>query len=329
MPQSPQQLTNSTSVINNWKSKLKKHKKILITVLAVILLILIWLFLASGKDVFFGSGFINESNFSKDENLRTSGGDSKTAQIDNTKPEGAIAKVGEEYIFRRDLDYELSFQPAQKTLELEKKLFEKLISDSVVLQSAKKEALVELGNTEFNLEAKDYQKRIDLINTVKSKVNSRVDHITGTMVSVWFHNMHPAKIGLEQGKAEAFKRITALRTKVVKNEMTIKEAGESIKNDPSYEELDFGYLTNALISFSSLKGKRFTVDDNFDAILWRTPQGGVTEVYLGKNKNGLTMNWEEAYYIFGQVDEKVDKGNTEDYIKWVENQKKNYEISYY
>lgn len=331
-PSTPPEISNDA---NNWKKTLViRKKKIIISGVVVLIILGFVIFLLAQKNgglfsngIFNNSGSSDKSSLNGDQGKVGSDDDGKSG--DEQKPDNAIAKVGKEYIFQRDLDYELTFQPGAKTDELKKMLTQKLVGDSVALQAAQQEKLVSLGNTEFNVEAKDYQKRFDTIRDIRKTVDNRIDHISGTMVSVWFNNMKPAKIGLEQGKQEAFKRISALHQRVVDKEITIEQAGNAIKNDPSYDSLDFGYMNNALYEFNFPKGRQITFDKGYDEILWKTNSGDLTEVYLGKTVNEFSGKEEESFYIFALVKEKVDRGNGLDYQKWVEKQKKNYEINIY
>jgi prefoldin subunit 5 len=244
------------------------------------------------------------------------------------KPDDAIAKVGDEYIYQKDLDTELSYFGGTKDKQTKKLLLSKLIKDSIILQAAKKNKLITLNNTVYNEANKDYMKRIADIKVVEKKVNSSMDQISGTMVSVWFYNQIPAKIGLVQGKQEAFKKISALQKRVAAKEITIQDAGHLITIDPSYADLDYGYQNNALVTFSNPKGKQLTVDEGFDKVLWNTKEGEITPVFLGKtldNKGNVI----DAFYIFGKVDKKINIGIIQDFAHWYDAQKNNYEITYY
>jgi hypothetical protein len=150
------------------------------------------------------------------------------------------------------------------------------------------------------------------------------------MISVWFNNQIPAKIGIEKGKAEALKRITTLHDKVINKEITIEDAGRLIISDPSYADLDpYGYKNNAIVTFSEPKGKQITIDSGFDDALWGTKEGDITPIYLGKSINSPRQSPVEAYYIFGQVKKKIEKGNIQDFDSWYTVQKNNYEVTYY
>lgn len=263
-------------------------------------------------------------------NMGSSGTDDLSGPIASMEiPKNAIAKVGDEYIFQSDLDIELANYPAPKDENAKKVLIAKLVKDSIILQAAKKEKLATVSGEIFNIENKNYGKRFGELRAVEEKLKSSTGGIKGTMVSVWFYNLYPAKIGVEAGKAEALRRITALQKKVKSGEITIEAAGELIKQDSSYANLDAGgYQVNALIPFSEPKGDEITFDKGFNDILWKTNPGEITDVYLAKTINEFSKVDTESYYIFGKVTEK-NNGNGQGVQAWYESQKGNYEVTYY
>lgn len=285
---------------------------VILTVLIIVLAVLL-----SKKEAWLGT---------KDETGRT---ENSFSPVAITPPENAIAKVGEEFIYQTDLDIELANYPGPKGEATKKTLLDKLVNDSIILQAAQKANLVKLDPEVYNADNKNYGKRINDIKNIQTKMDSEVDQISGKMVSLWFYNYKPAKIGLEKGKEEAFRRISALHARVVNKEITMNEAANIIKSDPSYGDLDFGYENNAISTFSSNKGKRIAIDQGFDPVLWKTNPGEITEVYLGKNTNEFTNELVESFYVFGQVDKKIDNGNSQTYAQWLEAQKGNYEVTYF
>ena len=323
--QTPVDPKNATPGGNNQsttKQSILKNRKALI-IIAVVVVLLIALFLLSrsygplsDKSQMPGSG--------SGDDLNKAPGANYSAE----KPKTAIAKVGEEYIFQEDLEVELANYSGNKDENVKKILVDKLVKDSIILQAAKKENLATVSGEIFNSNLKNYGKRFGELKAVEEKFYNNIPRISGTIVTVWFYNMYPAKIGLEAGKAEALKRITALHRRVKNGEITIEQAGDLIKKDPSYDNLDFGYTVNALYSFTEPKGDRITFDDGYNEILWKTNPGEITDVYLARTINEFSGVNDEAFYIFGQVTEKTD-GNGQGFPEWYEKQKGNYEVTYY
>jgi hypothetical protein len=296
------------------KQKIIANKKKLLVLGGVLLVILL---LISGNSYL----QYREKQLGGSDNAKTSEG--------NAPVPGAIAKVGNEYIFQTDLDVEAANYPGPKNAEVNKKLIEKLVKDSVVLQSAEAEKIASVSADFYNTPNKNFTKRMARIKDIKSLVNNKTDHLKGTIINVWFNNYEPAKIGLEAGKKQAFERISALQKRVINREITIDAAGEIIRRDASYANLDVGYKSNASFSFNEKKGDKITFNPDFDQELWRLNPGEVTNIYLGSIVSGFTNQSEESFYAFGQVVEKVDNGNNLDFDGWLNNHQKNYEITYY
>lgn len=308
------------------KSFFKKHKKKLLIAGAIVVILILLLLLAFGENV---KQILLSDKTSTSEGSKTGTG-SDTLTMDSSKrPPTAIAKVGNEYIFQEDLDIELANYLAEKNEETKKKLLDKLVRDSIILQSADKEKILAINPAAFNSPGKDYGKRIADIKAIEKKVNSRADQISGGIVSVWFHNYEVPKMGLEKAKQTAFGRLSALHKRVSNKEITIEQAGKIIQNDPSYGELDVGYRVNAFVPFSENKGEHISVDEKFNELLWSLNPGEISPVFLGWNVNGFSGKEEEAFYAFGQVSSKIEDGKNVDFAKWAEGQKKNYEITYY
>lgn len=296
------------------KQKIIANKKKLLVLGAVLLVILL---LVGGN-----------SYLQYRENKAGGQGDKNASGTDAPVP-GAIAKVGNEYIFQKDLDVETANYPGPKSAETNKLLMDKLVKDSVILQSAEAEKIASVSADIYNTPSKNYAKRMARIKDIKGLVNSKTDHLKGTIVNVWFNNYEPAKIGLEAGKKLAFERISTLQKRVAGGQITIEEAGNIIRRDPSYGDLDVGYKSNASFAFNEKKGEKITFNPDFDQQLWSLNPGEVTNVYLGKIISGFTQQSEESFYAFGQVSEKVDNGNSLDFEAWLGNNQKNYEITYY
>lgn len=316
--QNPQDNTQSTAAFTTVTVSKKKVYIITGVILVILLGVLLGVFLMKGTSTQKG---VIASLFPQ-----------KNDSNSQPKPKNAIAKVGDEYIYQSDLDTELATYPTKADESVKKMLLSKLVKDSIVLQAAKKEKLLSqsaLTKIIYNSSEKNYMKRINAIQQVEKKIDASLDQISGTIVSIWFNNMFPPKMGLEAGKKEAYRRISELRNKVANKEITIEDAGKLVITDSTLAELDPGYQNNGLVTFSVKWGKRITIDDKLDAFILTLKPGQVSDVFLGRNVNGFTDKLEDAFYAFVQVTNRVDNGNTKDFNAWYEQQKKNYAVTYY
>lgn len=243
-----------------------------------------------------------------------------------TWPDGSIAKVGAEFLYQVDLDLELSFYPPSEDINTAKQvIYDKMVTDSVILQGASGERLITLDDKIFNSPIKtqaDYIKRVQTVKTAKTALETRGE-IQGAYVSIWFNNNRPASETegdetklqqIEDKKKQALDKITPLHDKVAAGEMTIIQAGEAIRNDPTLESLDPAYKVNAISDFSVSPSEAITIDPDFDAILKGLAVNGVTEVTLLQAHQIDTNKVIDASYVFGTV---TNKSTSTSYETWL------------
>ncbi|RJQ37338.1 hypothetical protein C4559_03790 [Candidatus Microgenomates bacterium] len=260
---------------------------------------------------------------------------SKTAKkplqkpVTNVNQANVLAKVGEEFIYKKDLNTEIASYPDIKNFDKKAFLLKKIISDSIILQGTKADGLIALDSTVYNSPNKDYQKRIKLIETAKSAINGKAEGIEGVFVSIWFYNTKSGAVGYEEGKKIAYDKITKLWNDVKSKKITIQQAGEQIKKDTSLRQVDTAYKTNALANFTALKGKKITIDKNFDDTLWKLKEGEVSDVILAKGHDLKTGAELDAFYIFGQVNKVISNSKINSFDDWLSQKTKTYEIIYY
>lgn len=251
-------------------------------------------------------------------------------QANTTPPApGVIARVGEELIYQRELDIELSAYPPSLPLEQRKTLLiQKIATDSAILQMAKKDNLVaNLDDSIYNSPNKDYLKRLKTVTEIKNKVEGESGKIAGAIVSIWFYNFGVnAPIGYDKGKELALQKITKLHTDVKSGKMTIEQAAESIRNDSSMSQLDPGsYKQNALQPFDTSAEDVITHNTDLDKQLRTLPVGGVSDVFLSTEP----FFDKPGFYQFGQVTDKVNNSKFGSFSEWLTKGQKNYAITLY
>lgn len=243
-------------------------------------------------------------------------------------PDKVIIKVGEENIYQKDFNFELSQYPTQITENENKIIVEKLIQDSVILQGAKDDGMIGVDNTTFNSLDKAYNKRLELVKQAKDTVENRADGFSGALVAIWFYNVRPGPIGYEKGKEIAYQKITKLHQDVISKKITIKQAGEAVSNDTSLAQLDPSYKTNAYLEFTVARQKLITFDLNADHALKTLKQGEVSPVITSQDKdqNGKMI---DAVYSFGQMFQKTFQGGIVNFDSWLTQKRKSYEVKYF
>lgn len=241
-----------------------------------------------------------------------------------------LATVGTENIYGEDLKYKTSQSPANLiTEELKQQLLDRLIDESIILQAGAAANYIELDATVFNNPLKDQQARQRLITTVSDRVNKEASYKKGAFVSIWFMNVEPGPAGYEAGKQIALEKITPLQQAVANGSMTIKQAGEAIKNDASLVQLDpTSYKANAYYEFDTSVQPRVTFDPKFDEELLSLAAGKTTDVYLAQDheESDIDLPKKDAVYMFGQVTEVKADGQLP-FDAWLEAEKTNYAVT--
>lgn len=251
----------------------------------------------------------------------------KSARLDSTS--NVIAKVGQESIYQRDLDYELSVHPQKDDPAMRKTILEKIVSDSVILQGGKEDGFVTLDESVFNSPNKDYTKRVKLVDDIKAHIDLQAEHIEGSVISIWYRNDEIGPLGIEKAKEIAYQKITALHKDVLINKKTMDQAAEAIKIDSSLAQVDRAYVVNAQFKFNKKKGEEISFDKEFSDKIWRLEEGQVSDVYLIKNVDSDTKEKYDAVYSFAKVDKKVSNPSLSNFADWYLRKKGSYEITYY
>ena len=234
-----------------------------------------------------------------------------------------------EDIYRKHVETLILSEARAKGVDYEKIYTDKLIEESIILQSARKEKLTTLNSSVFNSETLDLNRRSALVKQIKETIEQKADKIEGSVVSIWFYNVTLGSLGFEEGKKFAFEKITPLQKQVKDGLITIKEAGERIKNDTSLAKIDKNYYYKAIFDFSTSKGGRISFDDSFNQLMWSLKEGETLDVYLLKDKIVDTGEMTDAVYMFGQVTKKINNDGSMGYDAWLKENKKLYEVRYF
>ena len=228
----------------------------------------------------------------------------KSSTPDKEDPSAIVATVGEEKIFQKDVDSELMFYPPQYNPDVRKSLIEKISSDSNLLQKAAGEGVISLDETVYNSVDKDYQKRLSLVKEVKGIFDSRLNSLSGTIVSIWFYNEKIGPLGYEKSKEMAYVKIDALQRNVKNGNLTMEEAIDIIKNDRELEQIDRSYKSNASFRFDVREGEKISLDPQFDSLLWTHNEGDISEVYLAKDMPSAGSPAIDAVFMFAKIEKK-------------------------
>lgn len=241
---------------------------------------------------------------------------------------GILAKVGDEYLYETDLNYELSYYPASNTGEPEAVLFNKMVEDSIILQEAAKEELVKLDETIYNSADKDYEKRIETVLRLKDEIDQKATNLEGGVATIWFHNQKPGAAGYEKGKQLAGEQMKTLLVDLNAGKITIKQAGDRIKANQSLAQVDSSWRGNAYFDFAVSNGQKITYSPDVDKEILKLNKGQTSPILVGKDLDPETGKQIEAVYMIAQVTNRATSQDVS-YDKWLAEKKKAYEITRY
>lgn len=243
-------------------------------------------------------------------------------------PSSVVATVNDEPVYTSYIQKELALYPGTKDGVVKDMLTQKVIDDTITLEAAKQDGLLNDYPDGPALTTTEYLVRTNEVARIKKEINETGNTISGKMVSLWiYNNGYIGPLGFEKGREFAYAKIQPLYDKVARGEMTIEEAGEALRADTTLSQLDPVWEVNALSDFTYYGGKKATFWPEFDEMLWSTKEGAVTPLYLGTGKDATGVMRDELY-IFGQVDKKSSDKPYNDYQDWLSQKKKEAQIVY-
>ena len=204
---------------------------------------------------------------------------------------------------------------------MKSRIMNKLVDDSVILQSGHTLVSLELTDEIYNSSQKDNIKRQETIRQITKYLedNSKGNR-TGTIVSVWFFNVQVGKYGLEKSQQMALDKITDLYNKYVSGQLSLDDIVKEIKNDKTLYDLDKSYVNNARFDFTAETGKNITFDPTFDSVIWNLKEGETSPIHLAKTQKG-----EAVAYMFARLD-KINNNGIVSYESWLNKAKGEYKI---
>lgn len=249
-----------------------------------------------------------------------------------------FATVGEEEIFGSDLNfiaytyYNTEYnklvnegQPAPETLK--DNALQKAINDSVILQEGAKDNLVLLTTSIFNYPQKDFWARQMAVQNVEDAYNASQQTYSGESITIWFYNVQPPKVSETEAEQIAKEKITELYNDLLANRITMKEAGDRIKQDTELAQIDFNYKGNAYYEFkdSSLQNPPFSKEEKNKATfaLGNGQMSGIIRVPA----QGKGSDPREEYYTIVKVNEITPGNATVPFNTWLETVKEEYTIN--
>lgn len=242
-------------------------------------------------------------------------------------PDRVIAKVGNEEIYQSYITREEELYSGKITPETKKKLLDKVIYDSIILQSAYKEGLMPNAFGNKNPTKEKYLERKEQVRRIEAYIKNQSDGIMVQTVSIRFYeDGYIGPKGLDESKKIANEKITSIYQKVRSKQVPIEKVGQLIAEDTSLREIYPSYRTNAVGVVYAANDENLTQWPQFDELARKTKVGDVTPIYLGKvNYKGKMV---DAVYMFGYIMENKQNGKYNSFSDWYSTYKKEYKIVY-
>lgn len=232
-------------------------------------------------------------------------------------PDVEILKVGEETLYGNDLNYymfllQYDVYTSSKALtdaDVDKGL-SVLINHSLVLQKGKELGFANLDSSIYNNTEKDFTRRNEKVSELLPQVSKFfVDTVQAEVISIWFNN-NIVPISVAKGKEIAEAKMNDLYNKLTSKQITMKQAGEIIANDPELVmKVDPNAKGNAYFSFNAeLGGPPTFSDPEIEDQLWSLGEGQFSKVLIAKtqnvNGNALFSN-KEIYFAIIKVNSRT------------------------
>jgi hypothetical protein len=225
----------------------------------------------------------------------------------NVKPLEEGIKIGTVTVKTDDLNYQFGMQnsnsPENRSDRVKWKQAANQLSDDAIIQNEGEKLKLyppNDGNLDYN------------------KVNQATDYILQNVISnisfeklmIFFNNLEPPKIGTPAAKKRAYEILSDLRNQVKAGQITMEEAGESIKSMNELENIDIAYKVNAYSKFENVLPDEKVTDPEMLKVIWELGKDDVSEILINKEDN------EEFYYAFFKITGivKSDYRSLTDYI---------------
>jgi len=206
-------------------------------------------------------------------------------------------------LYRQDERYQKRKNPTLTDIEIQ----DKIIKESIILQSGENKGYVTLDAAVFNSSAKDMARRDMLLSEVKEKYSaSREETVSGTVISVWFLQPGISDADYAQRKTRAYSIIKLYYDAVSNNTMSLEEAAKKIRTNKEIAVLDPAYETNTSFTFLDKPATdQIVTDADFDQQLKQLPLHTLSELSTGQ----LVLDNDtlvDAVYLFGMVTDRKE-----------------------
>ncbi len=181
-----------------------------------------------------------------------------------TQPEKPIVKVG-----TQQATIEL-FQDLDEADKI-KQRFEEVSQGLALLNSCSDKQQTFNDFDDFNLKKNACEQNFDKLTSKK---------VDGERISVWFNNLRDESIPEERARSYAYNLISRVRSEIVNNGLSFKQASEIIISEDFIKELDKSYNYHAYYEFRIYDGNEKFLDLSAkqNQMLWDLKPGETSEI---------------------------------------------------
>lgn len=249
--------------------------------------------------------------------------------------EKVIIKVGEENIYQKDLNYLKKLLPQTLQVNFDsgqsKTLLDQLIQDSIILQGAAQDKLIQLDSSIYNSLEKNYAKRGEVIKKILTDIDNQRPGVRGTVIGIWFNNSISTTSSLSYKERQniALTKITQLHNQVKTNQLSVQQAQDKIVHDVTLLQLDKDYKENASFDFITSATQPATTFPDFDKILLLLKPGEVSSIYTVQSSKPGQNNKVPTAYLFAQATTVVTLNKSLLFKDWLAEKQKTFSIIFY
>jgi len=267
--------------------------------------------------------------------------------LDKTGEDAVIAVVGEEFLYYADFElYAFVTLKDLETIDIDASMDE-IMNQSVALQAASQEGWLQLEDTFYNSEEKDYQLRGSKFIAVEGDFEQNKNFIQPKFVeatqleeeegvvsfkalTVWFNNGGLDEYGLENG-AEAAQSLALEKMEGAQSMLdqgkSFEEVRDSLLNDPEVFSLnavaDVNTLDDYTMAVTNIRNKAEHADwptlvGLYDFVQ-NADQGDISDIILENDVESGDVGAVPAYYAIYQLQHEIRDPLS--YDEWVQSYK--------
>lgn len=237
------------------------------------------------------------------------------------KVDDRIAKVGEEILYGSDFNYMFDnyttyiYRPADKGVvskenpEDVKNVLDYLTHQSMVLQVARTQKLIELNDKIYNNPNKDWSLRVQTYANAIRLLESKEEKVTISMISAWYYNTKPPKGDVEAARLLAKSKIEKVHADIKSGKITFEQGGKLLASDVVFADLDFNYKRNNYVIIRNRPVSSVFTFEPMNEVMRKLNPGQVSEIIeINAKELDPKAQLDERFFAFMKLNSAENKG---------------------